>query len=446
MQASRPADPFAFRSDAYAWFVVAVLCLGSVVSMIDRQVINLLVEPIKADLGISDTQVSLLQGFAFALFYAVMAVPLGRLSDSANRRNVILGGVLLFSLATVSCGLAASFAALFVARMMVGVGEAKLAPAGFSMLGDYFPKEKLGRAVGLFVGTSYVGSGLALVAIGAMLDLLNARQDPFVLPGVGALADWQAAFVLAAVPGLLFAALLLTVREPPRGGSGPVTANTPSLGELVGFIRGNRALLGPVYIGLPLIGASQFGVNAWAPTFFIRTFGWTPGEIGPILGLMIMTLSPAGVVAGGWLADRLVAKGRGDAYLLVPIWSALVAAPFVLAFPLAGDARLSLMLLAPVMFFGAMPFAAGSSAIPALAPNRMRAQLTAIYLLVANLVGGGVGPWAIAVFTDGVLGDPDAIRWSLSIVGIVVLLVGTAAVAVGWRALSRGRGAAALTG
>jgi MFS family permease len=424
---------YSFRSEAYAWFVVVVLCLGSVVSMIDRQVINLLVEPIKADLGISDTQVSLLQGFAFALFYAAMAVPLGRLADSTNRRNVILGGVVLFSLATASCGLAGSFAALFVARMMVGVGEATLAPAGISMLGDYFPRTKLGRAVGLFIGTSYVGSGIALAAIGGLLAWLASRAD-VALPLVGAVEDWQLAFILAAVPGLGFALLLLAVREPPRTQSGGAVADRVATGEVVAFARSNIALLGPIFLGLPILAAGQFGLNAWAPTFFIRTYGWTPAEIGPVFGLMVAFLSTSGVVAGGWLADRWLAQGRADANLRVPALAALAAVPFVASFPLVGDATLSLLLLAPVLFLGAVPFGAGVAAIPAIAPNRMRAQLMAVYLLVANLVGGGAGPWLIAAFTDGVLGDPMLIRWSLAVVGTVILLIGAALLARGMRA------------
>jgi len=435
--ATAPAPNFSFRSNGYAWYVLAVLCLGSVVSTLDRQVINLLVEPIKADLGVSDTQISLLQGFAFAIFYAVMAVPIGRLADTASRRNVIVYGVLLFSLATMSCGLAASFLALFVARMAVGVGEATLSPAGFSMLGDYFPKDQLGRAVGLFVGTTYVGSGVALIAIGWMLDLLG-RHEALVFPGIGPLADWQAAFVLAALPGLGFAALMLTVREPPRFGQRTdVVARPASLSELGAFLRANRALTLSTFIGLPLLAASQFGINAWAPSFFIRTYGWTAAEIGPLIGLGLMTLSPLGVLAGGWLSDRVTRLGRPDGHLRVPMMSAIASAPFVALFPFAPSGELSLALLAPVMFFGAMPFAAGSAAIPAVAPNRMRAQLTAVYLLIANLVGAGAGPWAIAAFTDGVLGDPARLYVSLSIVALMLLLAGLACMAAGWRLLRR---------
>jgi len=427
---------FAFRSDAYAWWVVAVLCIGSVVSMLDRQVVNMLVEPVKADLGISDTQISLLQGFAFALFYAAMAIPIGRLADTANRRDVILWGAVLFSLATASGGLAATFLALFLSRMAVGVGEATLQPAGFSMLGDYFPRDRLGRAIGLLIGTTYVGSGVALIVIGGLLDLLG-RHDDIVVPVLGPLADWQAAFIVSGLLSLVFAALMLTVREPPRQGRPAVREPAASLGELWGFLSDHRALMIPVMLGMPLLAASQFGLNAWAPTFFIRSYGWSAAEIGPLLGLMLMTLSPLGVLAGGWFVDRAVRSGSDAGYLKVPALSALASAPFVLLFPLAPDGATALALMAPVLFFGAMPFAAGSASIVSLAPNRMRAQLTAINLLIANLVGAGVGPWAVAAFTDGVLGDPARLNISISVVATALLLVGTASVGAGWRAMAR---------
>jgi MFS family permease len=432
---------YSFRTDAYAWFVVGVLCVGSVVSMTERQVINLLVEPIKADLGISDTQVSLLQGFAFAIFYAAMAIPIGRLADSTNRRNVILAGALLFTLATAACGLAGGFAALFVLRMLVGVGEATLTPAGVSILGDYFPRTQLGRAVGLFIGTTYIGSGIALAAIGALLGWLASRPD-VVVPGLGAVADWQLAFILAAIPGVGFAMLLLTLREPPRSQTGSAVAQAVPGRDVWRFAQANAGVLLPLFLGLPILAAGQFGLNAWAPTFFIRTYGWTPGEIGPVFGLMVATLSPAGVVAGGWLADRWLAAGRGDANLRVPMLSALAAIPFVATFPLAGDARLSLLLLAPVMFLGAVPFGAGVAAIPALAPNRMRAQLMAVYLLIANLVGGGAGPWMIAAFTDGIIGDAAQIRWSFAVVGTLLLLLGAGLLSWGMRSMRQTRSAA----
>lgn len=426
-----PPARFAFRSEGYAWSVVGILCLGSVVSMLERQVINLLVEPLKADLNISDTQISILQGFAFALFYAAMALPLGRLIDARNRVAIIIGGVVVFSLATFSCGLATSFLALLVARTFVGVGEATLTPAGMSLLGDYFPNDKLGRAVGLFIGSTYAGSGLALIVIGGVLAFLGERPD-VVLPVVGVVKDWQLAFMLAALPGFIFVAAMLLVREPPRSSASgaPVGDPTP-VAETFRFIGANLPLLIPLFLGIPLLAAANFAMNAWVPTFFIRTYGWSAAEIGPLFGLMVIVLGTGGTVVGGALSDWLAKRGTSKPGLVVPVVTALIAAPFVAAFPLAGDATRSLWLLGPAMFFGAMPFGAGTAGIVAVAPNRMRGQMIAIYMLIATLVGTGGGPWAIAAWTDGVLGDPLAIRWSIAVVATALFAGGAAVMATG---------------
>ena len=428
---------FDFRSDTYAWGVVAMLCLGGVISMLDRQVMILLVEPIKASLAISDTQISLLQGFAVAIFYGVMAVPLGRLADSGDRRGIIAGGALVFALATMAGGFAVSFGALFAARLCVGVGEATLTPAGSSLIGDYLPPDKIGRAMGLFVGSGFAGSGLALVIIAAVIAWL-AAHPLLQFPIIGRPPDWQVVFILAGLPGIAFAAAMLAVREPPRGDGAALAssaADSASLAEVSHFIRQHARLLVPVFLGLPLLAAGQFGLNVWTPSFFIRTYGWSAADIGPVFGIMVGVLSTSGVIVGGWLADRARARGRIDANLHISMLAALTAAPFVLAFPLAGDARLSLLLLGPVLFFGAMPFGAGPAAIPVLAPNRMRAQLMAVYLLFGNLLGAGLGPWLVAVFTDTVLGDPLAIRYSIALVGSFVILAGAAIVGLGARAM-----------
>ncbi|WP_439534092.1 MFS transporter [Polymorphobacter sp.] len=421
----------------HAWGVVALLCIGGIISMLDRQVLILLVEPIKASLAISDTQVSLLQGFAVAIFYGLLAVPLGRLADSGNRTQIIAAGALFFSLSTMAGGFAVSFGALFATRLCVGIGEATLTPAGSSLIGDYLPPHKVGRAMGLFIGSSFVGSGLALVIIGSFLAWLTA--NPLLrFPLIGRPEDWQMVFIAASLPGLFFAAAMLLVREPPRSEGlalAGARAGSASIAEVMAFVRSNARLLLPVFLGLPLLAGANFSLNSWTPTFFIRTYGWTAAEIGPIFGLMITLLATAGVITGGWLSDRMLARGRTDANLSVSMAAALAAVPFIIAFPLAGSATASLLLLGPVLFLAAMPFGAGPAAIPILAPNRMRAQLMAVYLLFANLFGAGMGPWMVAAFTDSVLGDPQAIRWSIALVCSAVMLAGALIVGLGARAM-----------
>lgn len=432
--ASAAAPPrFAFRTNAYAWAVVAILCTGSVVSMLERQVINLLIGPLKADLGISDTQISILQGFAFAILYAAAALPIGRVIDARSRVAVIVWGCVIFSVATFTCGLATGFAALVVARIFVGIGEATLTPAGMSLLGDYFPPEKLGRAIGLFIGSTYAGSGLALIIIGGVLGWLEGQPD-LVLPVIGVARDWQVAFMLAALPGVIFILLMLLVREPPRSAPvGEAVGQVVPLGDTFRFMGTNLRLIVPIFAGIPLLAAANFAMNNWAPEFFMRTYGWSAGTIGPVIGLMVISCGAGGTIVGGVISDWMSARGMRQPGLVVPVIGAALATPFVIAFPLAGDAVTSLWLLAPAMFFGALPFGAGTAGIVNFAPNRMRGQMIAIYMLIATLIGTGGGPFLIGVWTDTVLGDPAQLRMSLSTVVSALFVAGALIIATGLR-------------
>lgn len=408
---------FSFRSDGYAWYVVFVLCLASIVGQIDRQIIALLVEPLKADFGLSDTRISVLQGLAFALFFVIVAVPIGRVADAANRKIVITVGALLWSLATALCGLARNFWQLFFARMAVGVGEATLGPATFSMISDYFPREKLARALALFVGSSFVGTGIALF-VGGTLVAWAGSVGQIVLPLVGELRPWQLAFIAAGATGSVVLLLMPTVREPPRQdvGTDPGADVTQvPVREIARFVVAHRGAYFAIYGGFSIIAAMNFALGAWVPTFFVRTYGWSAGQIGQIYGLYVMTFGALGVLAGGWLTDLLHARGHADANLRAALYACLPALPLVAAMPLAGDPVVSLVLLAPVAFLGTVPFGAGPAAIPLITPNRMRAQLVAVYYLVANLVGVAFGPWIVAFFTDFVFADESLIGYSLAI-------------------------------
>ena len=194
------SDRQPWPSAAYGWYVVAILCLCNMVAFVDRQIINLLVEDIKADLAITDTEISLLQGLAFAVFYAVTAVPLGRLADTANRRWIISTGILIWTVAAASCGLARSFWQLFIARMFVGVGEATLTPSGFSMLADLFNPKRVSLPISVFTGSTFVGSGIALLAGGFVWEwkdhglrqtVDNTGRDKSRGRGGGKSADWR---------------------------------------------------------------------------------------------------------------------------------------------------------------------------------------------------------------------------------------------------------------
>lgn len=434
------ADDTPWPSEAYGWYVVFILCVCGMVAFVDRQIINLLVEDIKRDLQLSDTQISLLQGLAFGLFYAVMAVPLGRLADTGRRNHLISIGIVVWSIAAAACGLARSFWQLFFARMFVGVGEATLTPAGFSMLADLFRPQRLALPLSVYTGSSFVGSGVALLVGGFVIAQL-AELDVVVLPLLGELAPWEAAFVIGALPGFVVALVFfLTVREPRRRAAAAAAEATadpdrPSLREVLAFCMRHARVFAAVYVGISVLAAVQFSLGAWVPAFMIRNYGWSPSDVGYAYGVIFLTAGTAGVVLGGWLADRFQERGRRDGHLRVALISALATLPFTVAFPLAGSAWGSIALLAPAVFFGTMAFGAGPALIPVIAPPRMRGLLVALYLLVANIFGQAGGPYLVALFTDHVFGAPELVRYSLAVVPAVLLLAGAALVASGFGGL-----------
>lgn len=415
-----PSLPPAWRG----WYLVTVLSIASIVSFIDRQIINLLVDPIKLDLGISDFQISLLQGFAFALFYAFLAIPLAWVSDRYNRKMVILFGLVCWSAATFASGLASIFMVLFVARMFIGVGEATLAPAGMSMISDMFSKKKLPGPISVYVGSGFVGSGLALTVGGYLYSLLEAA-GPQTL-AFGTFQPWQLTFFAVAMLSVPVFLMLLTVAEPVRrddSANVPIDEAPPAF-EVLGFLKSKAGLLVPLIVGFSCFSAAQFGIGAWAPSYFIRVHGWSQFEVGAYFGPVVMVSGIAGVVTSGFLAERLLARGMRDATLRLPIIAVLAALPFAIAYPLVASPWLALVLLAIVLFLGTVPFGAGVATFPLITPNRMRAQVIAAYLLVANLLGYSAGPILVAWLTDNVFGDPALINLSLATAPVGMMMIG----------------------
>ncbi|MEM6683778.1 MAG: MFS transporter [Pseudomonadota bacterium] len=431
-----------YPSSGYAWTVVAILSFAGVVSYVDRTIMNLLVGPIRADLGISDTQFSLLQGIAFSFFYALLAIPLARLSDTGNRKLVIIAGVVCWTLATFASGLAASFAMLFAARMFIGVGEATLTPGGYSILGDYFPKEKLSAAVSVFTASSFLGSGIALILGGPLIAYLLAK-GPQTLPVLGTLQPWQMTFILVSLPSVLVLTFLIFMKEPVRqagASEARQTMEAASFADFWAFLQSKARVILSIYFGLSVLAAVLYGVTSWGAEFLMRTYGWDPAKVGLIFGPMIAVFGYSGLASGGFVCNRLIERGMTDANLRLPIISSMCCMPFAIAFGIMPNDTLSLICLAPTLFFGAMPFGIGTAALPLISPNRMRAQMVAGYLFIANLLSYGLGPTAIAAFSD-TLGGGTALGKSFSVILPALLITGSAILMLGlkpYRALIAG--------
>lgn len=422
--ANMRAEP-AWPRPAYSWYVVAVLMLAYTNSFIDRQIISLLIEPIRRDLQINDTQVSLLVGLAFTIFYTLMGVPIARLSDEKNRRGIIMIGITFWSLMTSVCGLASQYWQLFLARMGVGVGEAALSPAAMSIISDYFPVSKLARAISVYSMGVYFGAGLALI-IGGFVVQMVSQAGNVTLPLIGEVYPWQITFMVVGLMGLPIILLLMTVKEPLRRGAAKTSdgGNASSLAELKRFVRTNARTLTFHFLAFSFIGIGIAGFLVWTPTLFIRTWGWTASEIGFAYGFILFIGGTSGVYAGGFLADWLQKRGHSDAILRAAYISGLCIVPFALATPLMPNGTLALACLAVTAFFLAAPQGLPAAALQVITPNALRAQLTALYFLVGNLIANGFGPTLFALVTDYVFGDPNMLRYSMAMVSAIVLPLG----------------------
>lgn len=414
----------------YAWYVVAVLMLAYMSSFIDRMIVNLLVDPIRRDMGISDTQMSLLMGLSFALFYTLFGLPIGRMADSMNRSRIITVGILVWSAMTVACGMVKNYAQFLLARMGVGVGEAALSPAAYSMLTDYFPKERLATAMSVYSLGIYLGSGLALLVAAVSIHLASV-QDLWHLPLVGAIFPWQMVFFIVGIPGLLIALLMLTVREPARRDS--AGASSVPLREVFAHLKANRSAFICHNFGFALLALVGYAAAAWVPTSLIRVYGMNVVEAAVAYGLAITVFGTLGAVGGGWLADRLAANGRADGRMRVGLMAAVGMLPFTAAFPFMPAATAATVLLVPICFFASLPFGAASAALQEMTPPRMRAQASALYLLVINLIGLGIGPTAVALFTDFVFRDDLAVARSLGLVCVLALCAAAAVVRISFK-------------
>lgn len=421
-----------YPAASYAWYVTVILTLAHIVSFLDRQVLALLVEPIKRDLNINDTQMSLLLGLAFAIFYTIMAIPIGRLADRKSRRTIIIAGISAWCVMTAMCGLARNYWQLFAARIGVGVGEATLTPSALSMLSDYFPRDRRGAAIGFYNMGVSVGAGIAFVVGGQVIGFVT-NAPPVTLPIVGELYAWQTVFLVVGLPGLVVAALMATVREPRRHGKIAVepgavqTEKQISLRDVLVFFRARIKTYG----GLALVVAGStilgYGFLSWMTSMYLRTWDWTVPQIATAIGIVLLIAGPIGVNGAGWLSDRWYRQGKKDAHLRVMTLCAPVMLLASTALPLMPTPELALLMFVPHILGAAGITAAGGAALMLVTPNQLRAQATAIYYFIISLAGLTLGPTSVALFTDYVFRDEAALRYSMAIVGFAAPLLSVVA-------------------
>ncbi len=397
-------------------YVTGVLLAGWILALLDRMLINILVPGIKASLHVSDTQVSLLQGFAFAIFFSVAGIPIGRLVDRANRRNLLIVGVLGWSLATMACGLASSFPALFAGRVMMGVFQAVLAPASLSMVADYCAADRRGRTTAVLVSGGTIGSAGSAILGGMVLQMFSGLA-PLPSPFGGTLAAWQSTLIVAGLPGLLLAALLLLVREPER-------QNLAAAGDFraLTYISANRKVFVPLHAAFGLFLFAGYALAMWAPVILMRNLAMPPREAGLIVGGINLVAAGVAAFGGGFLSDYFERRDPGAGRLKLALLLALVSAVAIL--PLLVLQRPSILL--SMFLFSALLTAFSSTAytlLPELAPSEARGQVIAVFVLIGNIFGIGFAPTAIALVTDHVLHDEARVNVSMVLVAAPSLLL-----------------------
>jgi MFS family permease len=397
------------------WYIVTILALATFLSYLDRGVIAVVVPSLKADLNLSDLQISLLQGISFSLFFALAGIPMGTLADRVSRRNLIVVGLGLWSLMTMLCGFAGNFTMLFIARMGVGVGEAALIPAAASMIADLFAPSQRGRPTSAIVAAQSLGAAGASL-LGGMLLVYLASTSPITLPFVGEAADWRTTFIAFGLPGPIVALLLASIKEPER-----TKVDGKSEGNFLRFLGTHRLLFFFVYLSFAANFVIAYSTALWSPTVLSRVYGLTPGHAGIAFGLTMIIANITGSTLAGIIGDRLASRGASAARFYVSITAA----------PLAAVGGL-IMLLAPTATyylagFACAGFAAGvliGNSYPLLydvVPGTMRGQAAAVYMIVGNIIGLGGGPLAVAILTQLIFKDQAAAGMS---VGLVVLASG----------------------
>jgi MFS family permease len=267
-----------------------------------------------------------------------------------------------------------------------------------------------------------LGSGISLI-VGATVIELVAGTPSMVLPIIGEIRSWQIVFIVVGLPGLFIALLMATVEEPKRRGLLAAAGEKPKslpLAEIVHFLAAEWKTYGPIFLTLAFRAMLGFGIIVWLPSFFIRTYGWSPAQIGYAQGFILLCVAPLGLVCGGWFAGWLARRGYEDANLRVVMIASLAIAPCALIFPQVPDGRMALAVYALYTFLAYLSPGPQNAALQIITPNQMRAQITAMFILIFNLVGFGIGPTFIAVFTDYMLGSPDQLRHAISIAGIVL--------------------------
>ncbi|MCY4281767.1 MAG: MFS transporter, partial [Gammaproteobacteria bacterium] len=414
-----------YPTAGYAWYMVILLTLAYICSFIDRFMLGLLVEPIKADLGFSDTQLGLLLGPAFAIFYATMGLPLGWMADRYRRGWIVAIGITVWSAATIACGLVKNFLQMFIARMSVGIGEATLSPCAISMISDSFPPERRAKPIAFY--SMAISIGAAIASLFSATVLIWAKSSPeTTLPLVGVVAPWQFAFIVVGLPGFILALMFFTLREPRRQDRGLTEGlGNASLVDTLKFILQRWQAFASfltIFCLMTTVAYSQ----GWSAALFMRTWGWEASRFALVNGLVLLAIGPAMVNLAGWWCDRWYAAGTQDAALRIAAIGAFIMVVTGVIAPLMPTGELAMVMFALNAVGMAITTATGVTALLNMTPGEIRAQVVAFYYMAISLAGLLLGPTTIGILNDQVFGEAG-LKYSMALLpfvyGLPVLLL-----------------------
>lgn len=406
----KPVDGYApGYTPLKAWWAVLVIVLFQIVSLIDRTVIAVLIPEMRAELGLNDFQLSLIQGMAFALFYGAMGLFIGGLVDRWSRRGIMFAGISIWSLAAAATGLARDYVQLFGARLLVGFGEGAISPAAQSLLAGIFPRHRLSTPMSCFVAAGIAGISLSFALGGYLLDLFTAHPLGGWLDG---LAPWRQVLVVTGLPGVVVALLAFTLREPVRA---TVSRQEAGWRAFFDFLRGHGRLMGGIMGGYGLTAMATQGAMIWAPTYARRVLELGPAEVGGMMGLAVGVGGILGGLSMGLLVDRLFARGRRDIALRLSFWMLLLVPPVTAAGFLSGSADWMFAGILLMMFTIGASFGPVLAAVQMIAPDAMRGRFGALAVLMANLGGLALGPMLIGALTDYVFADPAQVGTAIAL-------------------------------
>jgi MFS family permease len=431
-------DPDPYPSVPEAWAAVFVFFLATVISLMDRGLLALVIDPIRAELGISDVQISLLQGLAFALFYVGVGLPIGLLADRVSRRRLLIAGIFVWSLAAIGGGLARNFGEMFASRLAIGCGEAALAPCVVTMLGDLFPPNRRGRPMAIYVMASIVAQGFGSLVSGYILQV--APTGAFAaIPLLRDLAPWRIAFVVVGSAGFGVAGLVALLKEPQRRGIRLGRSTGLGVSQALGYWREHWRVLVAFYGILATYSFGTAVTAAWGPTLLTRVYHFEHAQAGKALGLAQILCSSLGGLVAGIVVDQVARRGQTRGKIAFVAVVALLALPCAFAAG-AGQGTLAVYMLAEVTFVNAIFGTTMLSTITEIVPADMKGVSIALYAFAMSIVGGTLGPLAVAQLTQNVFRDPLAVGTPMAIVGGIGFVIAASIALVTARQFTRERG------